>query len=33
VWEDASDGTYYGASDLSASCPAAPPASYVQGGW
>ena len=34
VWEDVRRGTYYGTSDLSVSCcPAAPPASYSQGGW
>lgn len=34
VWESASGGTYYGATDLSgADCPAAAPAGYAQGGW
>ena len=34
VWESATAGTYYGATDLSgADCPAAAPAGYVQGGW
>lgn len=34
VWESASAGTYYGATDLTAAdCPAAAPATYVQGGW
>jgi type IV pilus assembly protein PilA len=34
VWESASSGTYYGATDLTgADCPAAAPAGYAQGGW
>jgi type IV pilus assembly protein PilA len=34
VWESASGGTFYGDTDLSAAdCPAAAPATYVQGGW
>jgi len=34
IWESATAGTYYGATDLSgADCPAAAPAGYVQGGW
>jgi len=34
VWESASAGTYYGATDLSgADCPAAAPGTYSQGGW
>jgi type IV pilus assembly protein PilA len=34
VWESATGGTFYGATDLSAAdCPAAAPAGYTQGGW
>ena len=34
VWESATAGTYYGATDLSgADCPAAAPLGYSQGGW
>ena len=34
VWESASAGTYYGATNLQAAdCPAAAPAGYSQGGW
>ena len=34
VWESATAGTYYGATDLSAAaCPAAAPGTYSQGGW
>ena len=35
VWESSTAGTFYGATDLSGTCPlaAARPASYVQGGW
>ncbi len=34
VWESATGGTFYGATDLSAAdCPAAAPAGYAQGGW
>ncbi len=34
VWESASAGTYYGATNLQAAdCPAAAPAGYTQGGW
>jgi type IV pilus assembly protein PilA len=34
VWESASSGTYYGATNLQAAdCPAAAPAGYTQGGW
>ncbi|MEK7252021.1 MAG: prepilin-type N-terminal cleavage/methylation domain-containing protein [Actinomycetota bacterium] len=34
VWESASGGTYYGATNLQAAdCPAAAPAGYTQGGW
>ena len=34
LWEGASGGTYYGATDLSlADCTAAAPVGYVQGGW
>jgi hypothetical protein len=34
VWESATAGTYYGATDLSAAdCPAAAPAGYTQSGW
>ncbi len=34
VWESASGGTYYGATNLTtADCPAAAPAGYAQGGW
>ena len=34
IWESATAGTYYGATDLSgADCPAAAPAGYTQGGW
>ena len=34
VWESATAGTFYGATDLSAAdCPAAAPAGYSQGGW
>jgi len=34
IWESATAGTYYGATDLSAAaCPAAAPAGYSQGGW
>jgi type IV pilus assembly protein PilA len=34
VWESATAGTFYGATDLSAAdCPAAAPAGYTQGGW
>ncbi len=34
LWEGASGGTYYGATDLSvADCAAAAPVGYVQGGW
>jgi type IV pilus assembly protein PilA len=34
VWESASGGTFYGATDLTgADCPAAAPAGYTQGGW
>ncbi|MBN2113816.1 MAG: prepilin-type N-terminal cleavage/methylation domain-containing protein [Acidimicrobiia bacterium] len=34
IWESATAGTFYGATDLSAAdCPAAAPAGYVQGGW
>jgi type IV pilus assembly protein PilA len=34
IWESASAGTYYGATDLSAAdCPAAAPAGYSQGGF
>ena len=32
VWESASGGTYYGATDLS-TCPATAPTGYSQGGW
>jgi len=34
VWESATGGTYYGATDLSGGdCPAAAPSGYSQGGW
>ena len=34
IWESATAGTFYGATDLSgADCPAAAPAGYTQGGW
>jgi type IV pilus assembly protein PilA len=34
VWESSANGTYYGATDLSAAdCPAAAPVGYVQTGW
>lgn len=34
IWESATGGTYYGATNLSgADCPAAAPAGYSQGGW
>jgi type IV pilus assembly protein PilA len=34
IWESATAGTFYGATDLSAAdCPAAAPAGYSQGGW
>jgi type IV pilus assembly protein PilA len=33
VWESATGGTYYGATDLSATCPDAAPGTYSQGGW
>ena len=34
VWESASGGTYYGATNLQAAdCPAAAPVGYTQGGW
>ena len=34
IWESATAGTYYGATDLTAAdCPAAAPAGYSQGGW
>ena len=34
VWESASAGTFYGATNLStADCPAAAPGGYAQGGW
>jgi type IV pilus assembly protein PilA len=34
IWESATAGTYYGATNLSgADCPAAAPAGYSQGGW
>jgi len=34
LWESASGGTYYGATDLSgADCPAAAPLTYTQGGF
>jgi len=33
IWESASAGTFYGATDLSAACPDAAPGTYVQGGW
>jgi type IV pilus assembly protein PilA len=34
IWESATGGTWYGDTDLSgADCPAAAPATYVQGGW
>lgn len=34
VWESATAGTFYGATDLSAAaCPAAAPGAYAQGGW
>ena len=34
LWESASGGTYYGATDLSgADCPAAAPGTYTQGGF
>jgi type IV pilus assembly protein PilA len=34
VWESATGGTFYGATDLSAAdCPAAAPLTYTQGGW
>ena len=34
LWESASGGTFYGATDLSgADCPAAAPAGYAQGGF
>jgi len=34
VWESATAGTFYGATNLSgADCPAAVPAGYSQGGW
>ena len=34
VWESATAGTFYGATDLSAAdCPAAAPVGYTQGGW
>jgi type IV pilus assembly protein PilA len=32
VWESATSGTYYGATDLS-TCPATAPGTYTQGGW
>ena len=34
IWESATAGTFYGATDLSAAaCPAAAPGTYSQGGW
>ena len=33
IWESATAGTWYGATDLSTTCPAAAPLTYVQGGW
>jgi type IV pilus assembly protein PilA len=33
IWESASAGTYYGDTDLSATCPDAAPGTYSQGGW
>jgi type IV pilus assembly protein PilA len=34
IWESATAGTFYGATDLSAAaCPAAAPGGYTQGGW
>ncbi|HLE39749.1 MAG TPA: prepilin-type N-terminal cleavage/methylation domain-containing protein [Acidimicrobiia bacterium] len=35
VWESASAGTYYGATNLvgAGDCPAAAPGTYTQGGW
>ena len=33
IWESATGGTFYGATDLSAVCPDAAPGTYVQGGW
>jgi type IV pilus assembly protein PilA len=34
IWESATAGTFYGATNLSgADCPAAAPATYSQGGW
>ena len=33
IWESATGGTWYGATDLSGVCPDAAPGTYVQGGW
>ena len=33
IWESATGGTYYGATDLTAACPDAAPGTYTQGGW
>jgi type IV pilus assembly protein PilA len=32
IWESATGGTWYGATDLT-TCPAAAPGTYTQGGW
>ena len=33
IWESSTLGTWYGATDLSVTCPDAAPGTYVQGGW
>jgi len=33
IWESSTGGTYYGETDLSATCPASAPTGYVTGGW
>ncbi len=33
IWESASAGTYYGATNLATTCPATAPSGYAQGGW
>lgn len=33
IWESSTAGTFYGATDLSATCPAAAPTGYVQDGF
>jgi type IV pilus assembly protein PilA len=33
IWESSTGGTFYGSTDLSAACPAAAPAGYVQDGF